>query len=110
MIVSVNFKIVVIIVVFISSIECTFNNTSISFYRTEYLSMNDSKGEKRKFFVDVPNDFNESENQFPALIMIHGWKSCAHKCAYDTGLNVDGPANGFVTIFPNSKFEGGVSS
>lgn len=56
---------------------------------------------ERRAYLNVPANFEAGEN-FPALIYIHGYNSDAFSSGWMTGLQVDGPKNGYVTVFPTA--------
>ena len=56
-------------------------------------------GVEREFYLNVPKDYEESLDKFPAIIFIHGWKGKANSTAFLTGFHKDGPKNGYVTAF-----------
>ena len=47
----------------------------------------------------LPVNHTESQEKFPALIVIHDIDWTPYKMAHITKLETDGPKNGFVTIF-----------
>lgn len=46
---------------------------------------------EREFYLNVPKDYEESIEKFPAIIFIHGFETNARETALVTSFNYAGP-------------------